>query len=98
VPVSAGVPGPAVNVVYPHGFASSRDEDSLRCDAFNSTFTQPTISFQGLRDASVEYRTVEAFAKTRRNVTLSLLNEAHQLIASLPRIWSDIRGFVGLDS
>jgi pimeloyl-ACP methyl ester carboxylesterase len=72
-------------------------EDSLRYDAFNAAFTQPTMIFQGLRDASVDYRTVEAFAKTHRNATLSLLDDDHQLIASLPRIWSAIRGFVGLD-
>ena len=47
-------------------------EDSLQHDAFNAAFTQPTLIFQGLRDASVDYRTVEAFARARPNVTLSL--------------------------
>ena len=59
-------------------------EDSLRYDAFNAAFTQPTLIFQGLRDASVDPRTVEAFARTRPNVTLSLLEDDHQLMASLP--------------
>ena len=54
--------------------------------------------FQGVRDASVDYRTVEAFAKTRPNVTLSLLEDDHQLIASLPRIWNDVQPFLGLTS
>jgi pimeloyl-ACP methyl ester carboxylesterase len=72
-------------------------EDSLRYDAFQAAFRQPTLICQGLRDASVDYRTVEAFAKTRPNVTLSLLDDDHQLIASLPRIWSDVRDFLGLD-
>ncbi len=72
-------------------------EDSLRYDAFQAAFRQPTLILQGLRDASVDYRTVEAFAKTRPNVTLSLLDDDHQLIASLPRIWSDVRDFLGLD-
>ena len=67
-------------------------------DAFNATLTQPVLVFQGLRDASVDYRTVEAFAKTRPNVTLSLLDDDHQLIASLPRMWTDIRVFLGLDA
>jgi pimeloyl-ACP methyl ester carboxylesterase len=71
-------------------------EDSLRYDAFDTVFTQPALVFQGVRDASVDHRTVEAFARTRPNVTLSLLDDDHQLIASLPRMWSDIRGFVGL--
>ncbi len=73
-------------------------EDSLRYDAFNTPFSQRALIFQGLRDASVDHRTVEAFAKTRSNVTLSLVDDDHQLIASLPRMWSDIRGFVGLTS
>jgi pimeloyl-ACP methyl ester carboxylesterase len=73
-------------------------EDSLRYDAFNTPFTQPALIFQGLRDASVDHRTVEAFANTRSTVTLSLLDDDHQLIASLPRMWSDIRAVVGLDA
>jgi pimeloyl-ACP methyl ester carboxylesterase len=71
-------------------------EDSLRYDAFNAVFAQPTVIFQGLHDASVDYRTVEAFAQTRANVALLLLDDDHQLIASLPRMWSDIQAFVGL--
>ena len=72
-------------------------EDSLQHDAFHATMRQPTLIFQGLRDASVDYRTVEAFARTRANVTLSLLDDDHQLIASLPRMWNDVRAFLGLD-
>jgi pimeloyl-ACP methyl ester carboxylesterase len=71
-------------------------EDSLRYDAFHAAVRQPTLIFQGLHDASVDYRTVEAFAKARANVTLSLLDDDHQLIASLPRMWDDIRAFLGL--
>jgi uncharacterized protein len=73
-------------------------EDSLQHDAFGAAFTQPTLIFQGLRDTSVDYRTVEAFAKTRSNVTLSLLDDDHQLIASLPRMWTDMRAFLDLDA
>jgi pimeloyl-ACP methyl ester carboxylesterase len=71
-------------------------EDSLRYDAFNAVVPQPTLIFQGLRDASVDHRTVEQFANTRSNVTLSLLDDDHQLFASLPRMWNDIRPFLGL--
>jgi len=73
-------------------------EDSLRYDAFAAAVRQPTLIFQGLRDASVDYRTVEAFARPRANVTLSLLDDDHQLIASLPRMWNDIRAFLELDA
>ena len=71
-------------------------EDSLQYDAFGARVEQPTLVFQGLRDASVDYRTVEAFARTRPNVTLSLLDDDHQLIASLPRIWENLAPFLGL--
>ena len=71
-------------------------EDSLRYDAFNAVVPQPTLIFQGLRDASVDHRTVEQFANARPNVTLSLLDDDHQLIASLPRMWNDIQPFMGL--
>jgi len=88
---------------FHYGEGAERDlafafyEDSLRYDAFDAGFSQPTLIFQGLRDASVDARTVEAFAKTRPNVTLSLLDDDHQLIASLPRMWTDIRAFLGID-
>ena len=71
-------------------------EDSLRYQAFDAVVTQPTLIFQGMRDASVDHRTVEAFARTRPNVTLSLLDDDHQLIASLPRIWDGVSDFMGL--
>lgn len=71
-------------------------EDSLRYDPFHAVVPQPTLIFQGLRDASVDHRTVEQFANARPNVTLSLLDDDHQLIASLPRMWNDIQPFLGL--
>ena len=71
-------------------------EDSLRYDAFDAAVAQPALVFQGLHDASVDYRTVEAFAHRRSNVTLSLLDDDHQLIKSLPRMWNDVQGFLGL--
>jgi hypothetical protein len=71
-------------------------EDSLRYDPFNTRFTQPTLVFQGQRDHAVDPRTVEQFARDRPNVTLALLDDDHQLVASLPRIWNDMQPFLGL--
>jgi pimeloyl-ACP methyl ester carboxylesterase len=71
-------------------------EDSLGFDPFDAEFSQPALVFQGLRDTSVDYRTVESFARTRPNVTLSLLDDDHQLIASLPRLWDEAAPFLGL--
>jgi hypothetical protein len=70
--------------------------DSLRHNVFEASFDQPTLVFQGLRDATVDPRTVEAFAKRRPNVTLSLVDDDHQLAASLSRMWVDIAPFLGL--
>jgi uncharacterized protein len=72
-------------------------DDSLRYDAFNARVAQPTLIFQGLHDRSVDHRMVEAFAKSRPNVTLALLDDDHQLIASLPRMWDDVRAFLEVD-
>ncbi len=72
-------------------------EDSLGHDSFGATFSQPVMVFQGMRDASVDYRTVEQFAHVRPNVTLSLLDDDHQLTASLPRIWDGMVHFLDLE-
>jgi len=64
-------------------------------DAFGAALVQPTLVFQGLQDRSVDARTVEQFARGRTNVTLSLLDDDHQLLASLPRIWNDVAPFLG---
>jgi pimeloyl-ACP methyl ester carboxylesterase len=71
-------------------------EDSLRYDPFESSFVQPALVFQGLRDTTVDPRTVEHFSGRRPNVTLSLLDDDHQLIASLTRMWSAVEEFLGL--
>jgi uncharacterized protein len=71
-------------------------EDSLNYDAFDAPIVQPTLVFQGMRDASVDYRSVEQFARGRANVTLSLVDDDHQLAASLPRIWNDVAPFLDL--
>jgi pimeloyl-ACP methyl ester carboxylesterase len=68
--------------------------DSLRYDAMEAAFDQPTLIFQGLHDPSVDFRTVEEFARGRPNVTVSLLEDDHQLIASLPRMWDSIASFL----
>jgi pimeloyl-ACP methyl ester carboxylesterase len=71
-------------------------EDSLGHDVFELEFTQPTLIFQGLRDTVVDHRSVERFARGRANVTLSLLDDDHQLSSSLPRMWTAIEDFLGL--
>jgi pimeloyl-ACP methyl ester carboxylesterase len=71
-------------------------EDSLRYDVFGTTFDQPCLAFQGTRDASVEPAGVEAFSRTRPNVSLVLLDDDHQLTTSLPLVWKGIETFFGV--
>ena len=84
--------GPTVRLPLSYVFY----EDSLKYDAFGTLFTQPTLIFQGTRDALVHATDVEQFAATRPNVTLTLLDDDHQLMSSLPRIWNDVRTFLEL--
>jgi pimeloyl-ACP methyl ester carboxylesterase len=72
-------------------------EDSLRYDALAAAFNQPTLIFQGRHDRSVDPKTVEEFARGRSNAILSLLEDDHQLIASLPIMWDRMARFLGLD-
>lgn len=71
-------------------------EDSLRYDPFHAVVEQPALVFQGLHDESVDYRTVEQFAAARPNVALTLLDDDHQLAASLPRMWEGAAKFLDL--
>lgn len=71
-------------------------DDSLQYDPMVATIQQPTLVFQGIRDAAVDYRTVEQFAATRPNVTLALLEDDHSLVNSLPLIWRQVRPFLDL--
>lgn len=85
---------------FHYGFGEERSldvtfyEDSLQYDAMQAVVVQPTVIIQGLRDASVDYRTVEQFAKRRANVRLTLVDDDHSLAASLPLIWNGVRSMV----
>jgi pimeloyl-ACP methyl ester carboxylesterase len=88
--------------VFHYGYGETRRldyafyEDSLRYDPFDVPVAQPTLVFQGMRDALVDHRDVERWAAARPNVTLSLLDDDHQLMASLPRMWTAMAEFFGL--
>ena len=85
--------GPTMRLPLSYAFY----EDSLKYDAFGTLFPQPTLIFQGTRDALVNFHDVERFATSspgRPNVTLTLLDDDHQLLSSLPRIWKDVEPFV----
>jgi surfactin synthase thioesterase subunit len=58
----------------------------------------PVLIFQGTRDLAVSPETVEQWAAARPNVELHLLDDDHQLIASLDTIWERTSAFLGLVS
>jgi pimeloyl-ACP methyl ester carboxylesterase len=71
-------------------------EDAARYDAFAVTVPKPTLVFQGRRDASVDPVMVERWAATQPAVQLRLLDDDHQLTASIDTIWRESEEFLGL--
>jgi uncharacterized protein len=69
-------------------------EDARRYDAHDATLTQPTLVFQGKRDDVVDPGTVVAWAGRQPDVDLNLLDDDHQLGASLGYIWGKIEAFL----
>jgi uncharacterized protein len=72
-------------------------EDAARFDAFSVRLRQPALVFQGTRDASVDPRMVETWARGRAGVTLRLLDDDHQLAASVETIWRESAALFGLE-
>lgn len=73
-------------------------EDAARHDAFAVHVRVPILIFQGTRDTVVDPGVATRFARTRPHVTVQLLDDDHQLLASMPRIWNESREFLGLSS
>jgi pimeloyl-ACP methyl ester carboxylesterase len=71
-------------------------EDAQRYDSDAARVDAPTLVFMGRRDEVVPPAAVEAFCAARRNLTLLMLEDEHQLSAHLDRIWSETAAFLGL--
>jgi uncharacterized protein len=56
----------------------------------------PVLVFQGRRDTAVSPRAVEQWSRVRPNVELRMLDDDHQLTASLDVIWRETASFLGL--
>jgi hypothetical protein len=90
--------------VFHHAFNEPREvgfalyEDAARYDAFAAEPRHPILIFQGLRDASVDPRMVEEWARARPGVTLRLEDDDHQLAASVDRIWAETARFFGVEA
>jgi uncharacterized protein len=70
--------------------------DASRYDSLDASVTLPIQIFQGRRDAAVDPESVERWAKGRPNVELHMVDDDHQLLASLPFIWGEAERFLGL--
>jgi uncharacterized protein len=71
-------------------------EDAARYDAWAVDIAWPTLVFQGARDASVDPAMVERWASSRPAVDLRIVDDEHQLAASMPEIWPATEAFLGL--
>jgi pimeloyl-ACP methyl ester carboxylesterase len=69
-------------------------EDARRYDAIHAELSMPILIFQGRRDTAVDPVTVEAWARGRPNVELHMLDDDHQLLASLELIWGNVARFL----
>ncbi|HET7219832.1 MAG TPA: YqiA/YcfP family alpha/beta fold hydrolase [Vicinamibacterales bacterium] len=70
--------------------------DAQQYHPLNAKVGMPIQIFQGRGDTSVSAETVERWADARRNVELHMLDDDHQLHASLPYIWTELARFLGL--
>ncbi len=70
--------------------------DACRYDCLCARPAMPIQVFQGRRDTAVDPEMVERWAGQRPNVELHMLDDDHQLIASLEYIWKEMRRFLTL--
>jgi alpha-beta hydrolase superfamily lysophospholipase len=88
--------------IFHHAWNEHRDvgfalyEDAARYDAFGLELPLPMLVFQGTRDESVDPGMVERWARPRPNVDLRLVDDEHQLGASVDQIWNESEKFFGL--
>ena len=72
--------------------------DASRYDSFTVTNTVPTLIVQGARDDVVDPDMVVRFASSRPHVRVVMLDDGHQLGASLDRVWVESQVCLGLKS
>ena len=69
-------------------------DDARRYDAFHARVAMPALVFQGRNDDVVDPKMVEEWASARPNVDLRVVDDGHQLTASLPAMADAIAAFV----
>jgi len=71
-------------------------EDARRYNAMHARIVVPTLVFQGRRDTAVDPVTVEEWSRARPNVELHMLDDDHQLTASVEYMWREMKRFLGI--
>jgi pimeloyl-ACP methyl ester carboxylesterase len=71
-------------------------QDAARYDAFTVDVKLPTLVFQGRADETVDPGSVEGWARDRPAVALRLVDDGHQLAASMEAIWTESAEWLGL--
>ena len=72
--------------------------DARRYDCLGAKLAMPIQVFQGKRDDAVDPNTVERWARARPNAELHMLDDGHQLTASIEYIWREMRSFLAISS
>jgi pimeloyl-ACP methyl ester carboxylesterase len=70
--------------------------DARRYDCVNAVLNMPIQVFQGRRDDAVDPVAVEQWSRARPNIELHLLDDDHQLTASVDYLWKELRRFLRL--
>jgi uncharacterized protein len=70
--------------------------DVCAYDCLDARLDMPVQVFQGRRDTAVNPEAVERWAGKRPNIELHMLDDDHQLYASLDYIWGEMRRFLKL--
>jgi pimeloyl-ACP methyl ester carboxylesterase len=70
--------------------------DARRHDCVNAALAMPIQVFQGRRDDAVDPDSVERWSRARPNVELHMLDDDHQLTASVGLIWEEMKRFLRL--
>ena len=68
--------------------------DARRFDSAAAALSLPTLIYQGRDDQVVSAAAVERWAAGRENVTLTLVDDGHQLLEHLEPMWRDVERFV----
>jgi pimeloyl-ACP methyl ester carboxylesterase len=69
-------------------------EDTARYDSMDAALDIPVQIFQGRRDTAVDPATVKQWADARPSAELHLLDDDHQLMASLEYMWREMTRFL----